>query len=65
LEEKEPQYKLDLKRGDLVKIVDGSFKDFEGRVEEVDEKKGKVRVLVNLFGRDTPVELDFLQVKKL
>jgi len=65
LKEKEPQYKLDLKRGDLVKIVDGSFKDFEGRVEEVDEKKGKVRVLVNLFGRDTPVELDFLQVKKL
>lgn len=63
--ENEPQYKVDLKKGDLVKIIDGSFKDFEGKVETIDEERGKIKVLVNFFGRDTPVELDYLQVKKL
>lgn len=62
---KEPQYKIEVKVGDLVKIVDGPFKDFDGKVSEVDEERGKVKVLVNLFGRDTPVELDSLQIKKL
>ncbi len=62
---KEPQYKIAVKVGDLVKIIDGPFKDFDGKVSEVDEERGKVKVLVNMFGRDTPVELDSLQIKKL
>jgi len=65
MEEKEPQYKIEVKPGDLVKIIDGPFKDFDGRVSDIDEEKGKVKVLVNMFGRDTPVELDSLQIKKL
>lgn len=60
-----PQYKIDVKSGDAVKIVDGPFKDFDGKVSEIDEARGKIKVLVNMFGRDTPVELDSLQVKKL
>lgn len=50
---------------DTVKIIDGPFADFIGKVESVDKEKGKVRVLVSIFGRETPVELDFLQVTKL
>ncbi|HDY72916.1 MAG TPA: transcription termination/antitermination protein NusG [bacterium] len=65
MEEKEPRYKIEVKRGDLVKITDGPFKDFDGRVSEIDQEKGKVKVLVNMFGRDTPVELDSLQIKKM
>jgi len=61
----EPQYKIEAKPGDLVKIIDGPFKDFDGKVAETDEERGKVKVLVNMFGRDTPVELDSLQIKKL
>ncbi len=61
----EPQYKIEVKIGDLVKIIDGPFKDFDGKVSEVDQEKGKVKVLVNMFGRDTPVELDSLQIKKV
>lgn len=61
----EPQYKIDIMTGDAVKIVDGPFKDFEGKVSEIDEERGKVKVLVSMFGRETPVELDFLQIKKL
>jgi transcriptional antiterminator NusG len=63
--EESPQYKIDFKAGDLVKIIDGPFKDFEGKVSEIDSERGKVKVLVNMFGRDTPVELDSLQIKKL
>ena len=62
---KEPRYKVGVKVGDLVRITDGPFKDFEGKVSEVDQEKGKVKVLVNMFGRDTPLELDSLQIKKL
>jgi len=62
---KEPQFKIDVEVGDLVKITDGTFKDFEGKVSEIDRERGKVKVLVNMFGRDTPVELDSLQIKKL
>jgi len=62
---KEPKYKLDIKMGEQVKITDGPFKDFEGRVDDIDEERGKVKVLVSLFGRETPVLLDFLQVKKI
>jgi transcription termination/antitermination protein NusG len=65
IELKEPQYKIEVKVGDLVKIIDGPFKDFDGRVSEVDEERGKVKVMINLFGRDTPVELDYLQIRKL
>jgi len=60
----EPKFKIDVKVGDSVKITDGPFKEFDGKVQEVDEAKGKIKVLVSLFGRETPVELDFLQVKK-
>jgi transcriptional antiterminator NusG len=59
----EPQYKIDFKVGDSVKITDGPFKDSNGRVSEIDEARGKVKVLVDMFGRDTPVELDSLQIK--
>ena len=65
IEVKEPQYKIEVKVGDLVKIIDGPFKDFDGKVAEVDEERGKIKVMINLFGRDTPVELDSLQIKKL
>lgn len=51
--------------GELVAIIDGPFKDFEGKVSEVDKARGKLKVLVNMFGRETPVELDFLQIKKI
>src|SRR3989344_2314879 len=61
----EPKYKIDVTINDLVRIMDGPFKDYEGKVSEIDEEKGKVKVLVSIFGRETPVELDFLQVKKL
>jgi len=61
----EPKYKIDVAIGDAVKITDGPFKDFDGKISEVDEKRGKVKVLVSMFGRETPVELDFLQVRKL
>ncbi len=61
----EPKYKIDVEAGSPVRIVDGPFKDFEGKVAEVDEGRGKVKVLVSMFGRETPVELDFLQIKKV
>ena len=61
----EPKYKIDVKLGEAVKIIDGPFKDFDGKVNEVDEEKGRVKVLVSIFGRETPVELDFLQINKL
>lgn len=61
----EPKYQLDLAVTTPVRIVDGPFKNFEGKVSEIDEERGKVKVLVNMFGRETPVELDFLQVKKV
>jgi len=60
-----PQYKIDVNIGDVVKITDGPFKDFDGKVSEIDEERGKIKVLVNIFGRDTPVELDSLQIKKI
>ena len=60
-----PQFKINVEVNDVVKITDGPFKDFDGKVSEVDREKGKVKVLVNMFGRDTSVELDSLQIKKL
>lgn len=61
----EPQFKIEYNIGESVKITDGPFKEFEGKISEVDTERGKVKVLVNMFGRDTPVELDSLQIKKL
>ena len=60
-----PKHKIDLVKDDPVAIVDGPFKELEGKIGEVDEDRGKVKVMVAMFGRETPVELDFLQVKKL
>lgn len=60
-----PKHKIDLSVDDAILIADGPFKDLEGKVAEVDEERGKVRVLVSMFGRETPVELDFLQVKRI
>lgn len=62
---REPKFKIDVKQGDPVKVIDGPFKDQEGKVQEVDADHGKVKVLITVFGRETPVELDFLQIKKL
>jgi len=59
------KHEINLVPDDAVKIADGPFKDLEGKVAEVDTERGKVKVLVAMFGRETPVELDFLQVKKL
>lgn len=60
----EPKHKVDFVVGDVVGIVDGPFKGFDGAVNEIDVQKGKLKVLVNMFGRETPIELDSLQVKK-
>tara|TARA_Y100000310_G_C20630290_1_gene788273 strand:+ start:593 stop:1138 length:546 start_codon:yes stop_codon:yes gene_type:complete len=60
-----PQYDISVTTGDMVKIIDGPFKEFDGKVSEIDQERGKIKVLVNMFGRDTPVELDSLQIQKL
>ncbi|KKU43440.1 MAG: Transcription antitermination protein nusG, partial [Parcubacteria group bacterium GW2011_GWA2_46_7] len=60
-----PRFQLDVVVGDLVRITDGPFRDSEGKLSAIDEERGKVKVLVAIFGRETPVELDFLQIKKL
>ncbi|MBU4348000.1 transcription termination/antitermination protein NusG [Patescibacteria group bacterium] len=62
--DKEAKFKIDVCVGETVKIIDGPFKDYDAKVSEVDEDKGKVKVLVPIFGRDTAVELDSLQIKK-
>ncbi len=61
----QPKHKMDYLVGDVVNITDGPFKGFDGAINEIDEQKGKLKVLVNMFGRETPVELDSLQVKKV
>ena len=61
----EPTHKIDVEVDEPVRISDGPFKNFEGKVISIDEDRGKVKVLVNMFGRETPVELDALQVKKI
>jgi transcriptional antiterminator NusG len=60
-----PRVKVGFKQGQSVRVTDGPFANFVGVVDEIIEGKGKVKVLLSLFGRDTPVELDFLQVEKL
>jgi len=61
----EPTYKIDVAIGDAVKITDGPFKDFDGKISAIDEEKGKITALVSMFGRETPVELDYLQIRKI
>ncbi len=64
MEEEEPRVKVSFREGEGVRIVDGPFADFMGTVDEINPERGKVKVLVSFFGRETPVELDFLQVEK-
>lgn len=59
------KHDIDFVPGEAVVIVDGPFKEFEGKVSEIDQERGKVKVLVSMFGRETPVELDFLQIKRI
>jgi len=59
------KHNIDIAVGDIITVIDGPFKETEGKVSEVDETRGKIKVLVSMFGRETPVELDPLQVKKM
>lgn len=59
------KHQIDLTVGEIVAITDGPFKELEGKVSEIDQDRGKIKVLVSMFGRETPVELDFLQIKKI
>ncbi len=61
----QPKHKIDYNVGDVVNITDGPFKGFDGAINEIDPQKGKLKVLVSMFGRETPVELDSLQVKRV
>jgi len=61
----EPKFKIDFQVGEAVKIIDGPFKEYEGKVIEIDEEHGKMKVVVPIFGRETGVELDSLQVQKI
>jgi transcriptional antiterminator NusG len=61
----QPKHKIDFAIGEVVNIIDGPFKGFDGAINEIDAQKGKLKVLVNMFGRETPVELDSLQVKRV
>lgn len=61
----DPKHKIDFNVGEVVNIIDGPFKGFDGSINEIDATKGKLKVLVNMFGRETPVELDGLQVKRV
>jgi transcriptional antiterminator NusG len=61
----QPKHKIDYRLGEVVSIIDGPFKSFDGTINEIDVAKGKLKVLVNMFGRETPVELDSLQVKRV
>jgi len=59
------KHKIELNIDDAITIIDGPFKELEGKIGEIDEERGKVKVMVSMFGRETPVELDFLQVKRI
>jgi transcription termination/antitermination protein NusG len=61
----EPKYNIEMQVGDLVQITDGALKGFEAKVDDVDIEKGKIKVLVSMFGRETPVTLDYLQLKRM
>ncbi|MEO7904372.1 MAG: transcription termination/antitermination protein NusG [Candidatus Saccharimonadales bacterium] len=61
----DPKHQIDFSEGEVVSITDGPFKGFDGAISEIDNQKGKIKVMVSMFGRDTPVELDALQVTKV
>lgn len=61
----EPTFSIDFEVGETVRIMDGPFKEMEGKISELDGERGKVKVMVSMFGRETPVELDSLQIKKI
>jgi transcriptional antiterminator NusG len=61
----QPKHKIDYRLGEVVNIIDGPFKGFDGSINDIDLAKGKIKVLVSMFGRETPVELDSLQVKRV
>ncbi len=61
----ETQHKMEYEVSDIVRIVDGPFKNFEGKISHVDPERGRIKIMVSMFGRETPVELDALQVKKI
>lgn len=61
----DPTHQIDFSEGEVVNIIDGPFKGFDGAISEIDTQKGKIKVMVSMFGRDTPVELDALQVQKV
>lgn len=61
----ETKFKIEFQKGETVKIIDGPFKDYEGKIAEVDEERGKIKVMVPIFGRETSVELDSLQAQKI
>lgn len=63
--QEEPKFIIEVNVGDPVKITDGPFKDFDGKISEVDQERGKIKVLINVFGRETPVELDSLQIRRI
>ncbi|MDO8609538.1 MAG: transcription termination/antitermination protein NusG [bacterium] len=65
VQQEQPKFKAKFSVGEAVKITEGPFADFLGTIESIDEERGKVKVLVSIFDRETPVELDFLQVAKL
>jgi transcriptional antiterminator NusG len=64
-QKKEPVIRVEFQVGESVRVVDGPFTDFHGKVDEINPERGKLKVLVNMFGRETPVELDLLQVEKV
>jgi transcription termination/antitermination protein NusG len=65
MEAEAPKVKIGFRKGQSIRVTDGPFIDFVGVVDEISSEKGKIKVLLTLFGRETPVELDFLQAEKL
>lgn len=65
MSEDQSEHEIDVSEGDPVRVIDGPFDELEGTVDEIDHERGKVKVLVSMFGRETPVELDFLQIEPL
>ena len=63
--EKEKKFKIDFRVGEMVKIIDGPFKDHDGKIAEINEEQGKVKIKIPVFGRETMIELDLLQVNKI